>query len=404
MSRSPGSRGRAAALVRRAVVMATAAVVLGACATSSTAAKAPPSPAPLLPTPLATSVETAGGSWATVPMGHTGDVADTFWQLLYRPAGGGTWSDKVQATATATNGGLVLAASGGGSLVVGIRPSIDLKFTPLIATHDSGAAWSNGLIDQAVAARPDALAIGPGSEALAIVGGRAGGSVLSSKGGLSRWEPLVTLESLAGSAQAKGCSPDGLTAVAYEPAAAAPLLGTSCGRAGVVGLFALRSGRWSFAGRGLAAVPAGVRFEVLGVYAIQSGLDALVAGSRRSGSELAVAQMVHGGPWQLSPVLETASFYHLVSYGSDRGGLFALFSGPGGNARLELFNRARSSWRRLPSPPAGTATVADGPGQALDALAVNDTVLRVWTLAVPSGRWVSRQVMRVPIQFGSSNP
>jgi len=405
--RSSSSRRRlrrfAAPLGIVVVALVAGVLVLGACTTSATRAKAAPLSA-LLPTPLATSVETSAGAWATVPMGHRGDVANTFWQLFYRPAGSGAWADKVQATATATNGGLVLAPAANGSLVVGIRPSIDLKFTPLIATNDSGATWSNGLIDQALAARPVALAVAPGNTALAIVGGRSGGSVLSSKGGLSRWQSLVTLGSLAESAQAQQCSPHALTAVAYDPAAGTPLVGTRCDRPGVVGLFERRAGKWSLAGPGLAALPASVRFEVLGVYAIQSGLDALVAGSRRSGSELAVAQMVHGGPWQLSPVLETASFYHLVSYGSDRGGLFALFSGPGGNARLELFNRARSSWRRLPSPPAGTATVADGPGQALDALAVNDTVLRVGTLAVPSGRWVSRQVMRVPIQFGSSNP
>ncbi len=389
--------------MRSVVAMAAAALVLGACATSSTTAKAAP-PAALLPTSLATSVETAGGTWATVPMGHTGDVADTFWQLFYRPAGRGAWSDKVQATATATNGGLVLAPAADGFLVVGIRPSIDLRFTPLIATKDSGAVWSNGLIDQAMAARPVALAVAPGNTALAIVGGRSGGSVLSSKGGLSQWQSLVTLGSLAESTQARRCSPDALTAVAYEPAAGAPLVGTSCDRPGVVGLFDRRAGKWSLAGPGLASVPASVRFEVLGVYVIQTGLGAIVEGSARSGTELAVARMARGDVWKLSPVLVTASAYRLVSYGLGRSGLFALFAGPDGAARLELVNRAATSWRRLPSPPVGTATVADGPGQALDALAVNDTVLTVWTLAVPSGRWTRRQVIHVPIQFGSSSP
>ena len=64
-----------------------------------------------LPTPLATSVPAGGGTWATVAMGDLGQPLNTFWQLLFRPAGTNSWSDRVEATAVATNGGLVLASA-----------------------------------------------------------------------------------------------------------------------------------------------------------------------------------------------------------------------------------------------------------------------------------------------------
>lgn len=144
-----------------------------------------------LPTPLATSVEAGGGTWATVPMGKLTQPLNTFWQLFYRSNGSSSWSDKVQATAVATNGGLVLAAARK-SLSVGVRPSNDLTFSPIISTVDSGRSWSNGLLTQGLAAHPEALATGPGGTALAIVDGRRGGEVLNSTQGLSSWQPLVS--------------------------------------------------------------------------------------------------------------------------------------------------------------------------------------------------------------------
>ena len=113
--------------------------------------------APLLPTPLATSVQAGGGTWATVAMGDLGQPLDTFWQLLFRPSRASSWSDRVEATAVATNGGLVLA-SGSNSLVVGVRPSNNLTFSPLISTSDGGRSWSNGLLNQGLVSRPQALA------------------------------------------------------------------------------------------------------------------------------------------------------------------------------------------------------------------------------------------------------
>ena len=108
--------------------LACAALGLASCGTSAlpgapTGAVAAPSKAP-----LPASVQTRAGTWATVPMGDLGQPLNTFRQLFFRPAGSASWSDRVQATATATNGGLVLADDNQ-DLVVGVRPSNMLTFS-----------------------------------------------------------------------------------------------------------------------------------------------------------------------------------------------------------------------------------------------------------------------------------
>ena len=99
-----------------------------------------PATAPEIPTPLATSVQTLDGTWATIPMGRLDEPLNTFWQLFYRPNGAVAWSNRVEATATATNGGLVLAADGpiaaGGSAALS-QPQVhavdlDIKWGPVV--------------------------------------------------------------------------------------------------------------------------------------------------------------------------------------------------------------------------------------------------------------------------------
>jgi hypothetical protein len=81
-----------------------------------------------------------------------------------------------------------------------------------------------------------------------------------------------------------------------------------------------------------------------------------------------------------------------------------LLGAPGGPKRLYITGGPAASWRRLPSPPPDTATVATGPAGSIDALGVNDTVLTVWTLAASSSTWAKSQTIHVPVQFGSSSP
>ncbi len=235
------SRGPAA---RAAAGLALGAICLASCGASAPGAASGGPAAPSLPTPLATSVEGGGGTWATVPMGDLRQPANTFWQLFFRRDGARTWSNQVEATATATNGGLVLAPAGH-SLLVGVRPSQLLTFTPLISTADAGGSWSTGLISQGLASRPTALAMSPGGGALALVNGRGGPEVLESTGSLSSWRPLVTGKALAGSPLELGLRPWRADRRRATPAArhlaappsGRPVIGTSCRRPGVVGIF-----------------------------------------------------------------------------------------------------------------------------------------------------------------------
>ena len=157
------------------------AIVLGGCSNGSVLARGAGAPASL-PTPLATSVQTTDGVWATIPMGRLGDPANTFWQLLFRPVSTASWSNEVEATATATNGGRVLASPGNRSLIVAVRPSADLTYTPLIATDNAARSWSDGLIASGLSARPAALAASGDGRALALVGPGEDGHVLTSWG------------------------------------------------------------------------------------------------------------------------------------------------------------------------------------------------------------------------------
>ena len=154
-----------------------------------------------LPTPLATSVQAGGGTWATVAMGDLSQPLNTFWQLLFRPDGSAAWSDRVEATAVATNGGLVLAG-GGNALVVGVRPSTSCTFSPLISTTNAGRSWSNGLLGQGLAPHPAALANGPTAGRWPSWKAGRGTKVVRDTGNLLSWQPVTTARTLASAASA----------------------------------------------------------------------------------------------------------------------------------------------------------------------------------------------------------
>ena len=229
-----GAARRRGRLLGGALLLATAA---SACASGSTGVSTPQP----LAVPLATAVEAGTGTWATVPMGHLGDPANTFWQLLFRPAGSPDWVDDSTASATATNGGLVLASSGV-DLAVGVRPYDLLTYSPLISTSDDGHTWNAGLLPQGLADTPDALSIA-GRAALGLVDESGSSAVLSSGAGLSTWSTLVTRTTLASSSSAQGCGLVALGAVAFQTGV--PVIGGTCSKPGFVGIFSRSAdGSW----------------------------------------------------------------------------------------------------------------------------------------------------------------
>jgi hypothetical protein len=393
---------------RRTIAIATI-LTLGAAGTSACSGTSPSTDAslvmaPSIATPLATSVVTAAGTWATIPMGRLDQPLNTFWQLFFSPTGTSPWSNQVEATAVATNGGLVLAAEPDG-LVVGVRPSNLLTFSPLIASSDAGRTWSDGLLSAGLAEHPQALAADDAGHVLALVGGRGDGvtRVLQSKAGLSRWRALTSEPYLAATAGAKACGLGELTSVSLL--SGSPVVGASCARPGVVGILAERVAKWELIGPPLPSSLHRGRAEVLSMTTSTDTLTVLVGVSIGTATDLVAAWSADGGQdWRTSPALPMSDGSQFVSVGPTSGdGLFVLTSRHGGADSLDVVDGPGASWTALPSPPAGTATVVFPPRAAPQALVVDHATLTVLALSAASSVWVESQMVRVPIQYGSSD-
>jgi hypothetical protein len=363
------------------------------CGPAARPAATPASPAGL--PSLATSLVTATGAWAVAVMGGPAAKHDNFWQLFVRPAGSGRWR-LVTPPGVASNGGLVLARLGAGSVVAGFRPSQDLSFSPLATTGDNGAAWAPGLLDAGLADVPGALAAAPaGGRLLALLGD--GSTEVSGPGGTA-WIRLATRRSVAASAPGTRCGLGSLTAAAFSPSGV-PMLAASCGRPGTAGVFAYADGTWHAAGPTLPASYARSRITVLRL-ATTAGITTalLTAGTGPAARQLAAWSTDGGAHWALSrPLPLNGAKLRSASFG------------PGGTAAIVLTgNRAQTitaaagSWRPLPPVPPGTATLAPGPAGGWDALAVHWTKLAVWRLAQGAAAWAAVQAIEVPIVFGSS--
>jgi hypothetical protein len=372
--------------------------------TVSTSSGAGPKPSDAGASPLAASVNTTEGTWATVAMGHLDQPDNTFWQLFHRSAGAASWTNQIQATAVATNGGLVLAPSLGGSLVVGVRPYQFLTFSPLISSADGGRTWSNGLLPGGLAVTPNALAVDAEGRALAITGRdqtTRSQSVLTSNS-LTTWQPLTSGTVLASTPAGQRCAPLGLTAVAFD--GAAPIIGARCARAGVVGLFERRGVVWTLAGPRLLGSTSQDLISVTALWATSNGLSGLLTASGAAGTAVMLVSTADAGQtWRVSQTLQLTPSEQLTSVGADDSGrFFVLMSGATGSDRAAVIGANQTQWSELPAPPPGTATIAFGPGTSVEALAVNTATLTVWTLG-SAGGWHKGQVMTVSIDYGSSS-
>jgi hypothetical protein len=403
--------------VRGARVTAAAlglALLAGGCGSvAGRTAAAAPAPAPLS---LRTSVQGAGATWATVPMGAASG-ADQFWQLFVLPSGGSPWFLRTPPN-IATNGAIVLAApdatggsggasgagatgkAGGETLVAGVRPSLDLGFSPITSTSDQGRNWTTSPPQSGLANVPDALAAAPGAGRLIGLGRDGAVSVTGTAGG--SWGALTTERTLASAPAVRGCGLSGLTAVAYTPAGT-PLLAGTCGRGGRAGVFGETGGTWQLTGPALpvslAAAPSGQPVRVLRL--TRSGdqdVTLLEAGAAPSLTLLAAWTGDGGRHWRRSAVLR-AGGSAAVSASFGDGGVGVVLAG----GRAETISGTGSSWRQLPALPAGrTVTLAlPGAGQT-EALAASAGTLTAWRLAGDPAAWVKTQTIKVPIQYGSS--
>ena len=72
------------------------------------------------------------------------------------------------------------------------------------------------------------------------------------------------------------------------------------------------------------------------------------------------------------------------------------------NHHAATITSSADSWLELPVLPPGTATLAASPAAGWNALAVHGTQLTVWQAVLGARSWSSEQVIKVPVQFGSS--
>jgi hypothetical protein len=353
--------------------------------------------------PLSTSLATPQGTWAVAVMGGSAADENNFWQLFVRPAGAARWS-LVTPEGVADNGGLVVAGGPAGDtgLVVGFRPSQGLAFSPLATSSDTGRNWTPGLLDAGLADVPDALAVAPSGQTLALL---HDGSIQTAASGAAatagQWSRLATLAALAASAPGRECGLVTVNAVSFHQNNV-PMAAGSCVRRGVAGVFADTGGAWQAAGPVLPAGFGGDQVQVLGLARTSVGNAALLL----AGTDL-LAAWSDGGRWTVSAP---------VAPEMDTAGVRASGFGPGGSVwvllgggRGETIGGPGGSWQPLPPVPAGTqvlaptgtATLAPGGGpSSYDALAVAGSRLTVWRLE--AGAWVRVQVINVPITYGSS--
>jgi hypothetical protein len=347
-------------------------------------------------------------------MGGSSGENNAFWQLFVRPDSSSAWK-LVTPPGVATNGGLVLAGLGSESVLAGFRPGVDLTFSALATTRDTGASWSpGGPLDPGLANEPDALAVAPiGGQLIALV---AGGQAEQSGNGGTSWNALTSERSLAVASAGSSCGLTGLTAASYTPSGS-PLLGGTCEHGGTAGIFSYAAGQWQTAGPTLPASLAGQPVAVLRLTRTASGSTAgnaalLVAGAGKAESMVAAwssgtqssGTQLSGRQWTVSaPVTVGSAGLRASGFGTGGAAWVILADG-----RAEIISGPGSAWRALPSLPAGTETLAYGAAGALDAMAVGDgkagpgSELTVWQLASGATAWTREQTINVPIQYGSS--
>jgi hypothetical protein len=334
-------------------------------------------------------------------MGHVGQPLNTFWQLFFQGAGTTTWTDKVGATATATNGGLVLASAAGQPLIAGIRPSNLLHFSPLITTVD-GTSWANGVLPKGLSARPDALSTATNGPTLALVNSGPETQVLVGTGSLSTWRTLTTVRHLASTTSGTACDIRALSGVASMPGQ--PVVGADCAHPGVVGIFAEGARTWHLDAPTLSGTLRHRSVDVLTVEGTASGLGALLGVRERSGTAL-VAAWNTDGKWTVSSTLMLVGGDRLVSFGPASGpGFFILGSTSSGAMSLAAIDGPGDNWSHFLRPPRHTATVAFAPtsGSVVDAFTAGVTTMTMWSLSSGSTSWVKSQVLHVGLKFGSS--
>jgi hypothetical protein len=384
---------------RAAAALAVTVMAAGCASTPSTAA----APQPQAPAQLsaATSLTYQGHTWAAIPMGTTGP--NQFWQLFLLTGPGGRWSLKTPPD-IATNGALILASQNGtgrsaGTLITGVRPSLDLTFSPVTATTNGGGTWTTLPPDAGLADVPDALAASGGQ--LIALGEDQQVSNASTDSGSSSWTTLTSRRTLAATPAGRDCGLAGLTAVAYTPGGT-PLLGGTCARAGTAGIFAYAGGTWQMVGPALPGALASQHIQVLRLTRTGSTDTALLqAGTGSSATLVAAWASDNARHWAVSAALRLGGAQPVSASFGNSGETAVTLTGNRG----EILAGPGAAWRQLPAlPPGRTVTLALPATGTTEALAADGSTMTAWQLVTgPAAKWGRPQVVKVPIEYGSSS-
>jgi hypothetical protein len=392
---------------RAAAGLAAAVLASGLAAGCSHADSGPAAPASAAPAPasaplsLTTALTAQGTSWAAIPMGAASGP-NLFWQLFTRPAGSTQWSLATPPDVP-TNGALILAStdsgSGGRSLTVGVRPALELRFSPITVTTDAGRTWASGPPAASLADVPDALgsALGsaPGGQLIALAAN--GQASLASPTGAS-WTGLTSQRALDEGAAASRCGLTALTAAAYTPAGV-PLLAGNCTRPGVAGIFSYTKGAWDDVAPPMPASLGREQIRVLRLTRTDDSDTALLEAGTGPAAALLAAWTSSGGQWTVSPPLPLGGAGVLSTSFGGTGAAAVVLSGNRG----AVLSGPGARWQALPALPSGaTVTLALPAAGGTDALAAAGSMLTVWHLAAGSAQWAKTQVTKVPVQYGSS--
>ena len=129
-----------------------------------------------------------------------------------------------------------------------------------------------------------------------------------------------------------------------------------------------------------------------------AGDIALLRAGAGGDASLLAAWTSDGTRWTVSAPLAVGTG-QVAASGTGSGGAAWLLLADG---RAYAVSGPGDAWRRLPSPPPGTAALAAGPGGAFEALAAAGGNLTVYQTS-PAGHWDKLQTLSVPIQYGSSS-